>query len=301
MSDAFRGCRLVVAAIFLAPAFPAGAGPAAPTDTAPPSAVDAAFAAASKVALHGPADVPWIGQATLRLPEGYVYVPRPQADQIMEAYGNSHDDRFLGLVFPGKEGNWFVVAQYEASGYIKDDDAKDWEVDELLASLREGTQAQNERRRELGVGELEIVGWAEKPAYDAATHRLVWSVAAHDTGSAPGDAQTINYNTYMLGREGYITMNLVTSSDNIATDKAAAHALLGALSFNPGKAYADFNEGTDKVAAYGLTALVAGVAAKKLGLFAIIAAFVAKFAKVFLVAGAAGGAALWKKLRGKAA
>lgn len=294
MSDAFRGCGIALVALLLMTAFPASAADE-------PSPVDKAFAAAREVAVHGPADVPWIEQATLKLPERYIYVPRPAADQIMEAYGNSHDDRFLGLIFPADEANWFIVAEYEDSGYIKDDDAKNWNVDELLGSLKEGTKAQNEKRRELGIGELEIVGWAEKPAYDAATHRLVWSVAAHDTGSAPGDAQTINYNTYMLGREGYITMNLVTGSDDIATDKAAAHELLGALSFNPGKTYGDFNEKTDKVAAYGLAALVAGVAAKKLGLFAVIAAFVAKFAKVLLVAGAAGGAALWKKLRGKAA
>jgi uncharacterized membrane-anchored protein len=302
MKDATRGCGRILSVLLLA-VFPAiGAEEAgSPADTPPATAVDKAFAAASEVAVHGPAEVPWIGQATLKLPEGYVYVPRPQADQIMEAYGNSHDDRFLGLVFPGGEGNWFVVAEYEDSGYIKDDDAKNWNVEELLDSLKEGTKAQNERRREMGVSELEIVGWVEKPEYDAATHRLVWSVAARDTGSAPGDAQTINYNTYMLGREGYITMNLVTASDQVATDKAAARTLLGALSFDPGKTYADFDGKTDKVAAYGLAALVAGAAAKKLGLFAMIAAFAVKFGKIFLIAAAAGGAALWKKLRGKAA
>ena len=299
MTDAKWGRGLVLAALSLLAAFRSSASVEEPPTAG--TALDRAFAAASKVAVRGPAQVPWIEQATLRLPEGYVYVPRPAADQIMDAWGNSHDERVLGLIFPAGDANWFVAAEYEASGYIKDDDAKDWNVEELLAGIKEGTKAQNERRREMGIGELEIIGWAEKPAYDATTHRLVWSLAARDKGSAPGDAQTINYNTYMLGREGYITMNLVTGSDAIATDKAVAHALLGALSFNPGKTYADFNEETDKVAAYGLAALVAGVAAKKLGLFAVIAAFLAKFAKVFLVAGAAGGAALWKKLRGKAA
>ncbi|MGD9599202.1 MAG: DUF2167 domain-containing protein [Steroidobacteraceae bacterium] len=297
-SHDWRVGGIALAAFLWATTLQAHADEAAP---AAESATDKAFAAAREVAVHGPAHIPWIGQASLQLPEGYIYVPRPAADGIMDAYGNSHDERFLGLVFPAGDANWFVVAEYEDSGYIKDDDASHWDVDELLASLKEGTEAQNERRRELGISELKIVGWTEKPVYDAATHRLVWSVAAHDTGSGPGDAQTINYNTYMLGREGYITMNLVTASDAIATDKADAHKLLGALSFNPGKTYADFNESTDKVAAYGLAALVAGVAAKKLGLFAVIAAFVAKFAKVFLIAAAAGGAALWKRLRGKAA
>lgn len=296
-----RAGALTLAALFYVTTVAGQPADGAPAPASAESPADKAFAAAREVAVYGPAQVPWAEQATLRLPEGYIYIPRPAADQIMDLYGNSYDERFLGLIYPASDSNWLVVAEYEHSGYIKDDDARNWDVDELLQGLKEGTEAQNERRREMGIGELVIDGWAERPAYDAATHRLVWSLAAHDKGDEAGAAQTINYNTYMLGREGYITMNLVTDSSAIATDKANAHALLAALSFNPGRTYADFNEDTDKVAAYGLAALVAGVAAKKLGLFAVIAAFVAKFAKVFIVAAAAGGAALWKKLRGKAA
>lgn len=304
-SDAFRGYGIASAVLLLmtaCPVFAQQSGEQAPAEQhAAATPADKAFAAAREVAVHGPADVPWMEQATLKLPEGYIFIPRPAADQVMDVYGNSHDNRFLGLIFPETEANWFVVAEYEESGYIKDDDAKNWDIEELLDSLKSGTEAQNERRREMGVGELQIVGWAEKPNYDAATHRLVWSVAAHDTDSEPGDAQTINYNTYMLGREGYITMNLVTASDNISTDKAVAQKLLAVLAFNPGKTYADFNEKTDKVAAYGLAALVAGVAAKKLGLFAMIAAFAIKFGKIIAVAAIAGGAALWKRFRSKEA
>jgi hypothetical protein len=69
---------------------------------------------------------------------------------------------------------------------------------------------------------------------------------------------------------------------------------LGNLEFSDGKRYADFNASTDKVAEYGLAALVAGVAAKKLGLFAVILAFLAKFAKVGLLA-LFGGGVLFKK------
>lgn len=301
MPNTLRAGALTLAALFCVTAASGQALDDTPAPVSAESPVDKAFAAAREVAVGGPAAVPWAGQATLQLPEGYAYVPRPAADQIMDVYGNSYDDRFLGLVFPMSDANWFIVAEYEHSGYIKDDDAKDWDVDELLRSVKDGTEAQNERRREAGIGELVIDGWAEPPAYDAATHRLVWSVAAHDKGGEAGAARTINYNTYMLGREGYITMNLVTGSDTIATDKADAHTLLAALSFDQGRAYADFNEDTDKVAAYGIAALVAGVAAKKLGLFAVVAAFMAKFGKLFILAAAAGGAALWKRLRGKTA
>lgn len=70
--------------------------------------------------------------------------------------------------------------------------------------------------------------------------------------------------------------------------------MLGALEFDPGKRYEDFNEATDHVAEYGLAALVLGVGAKKLGLLAVIFAFLAKFAKVIFIAVLGGGAVITK-------
>jgi uncharacterized membrane-anchored protein len=179
------------------------------------------------------------------------------------------------------------VARYESSGYIKDDDAKKWDIDELFTSLKEGTEHANEERRERGFGELEIIGWVEKPAYDARTHRLVWSMSAKPKGAQAQDGAGINYNTYALGREGYITLNLITDLQRVEQDKPHARDLLGALTFQEGKRYEDYNASTDKTAEYGLAALVGGLAAKKLGMFALAAGFFAKFAKVILLGGIA--------------
>jgi uncharacterized membrane-anchored protein len=139
---------------------------------------------------------------------------------------------------------------------------------------------------------MEIVGWVQAPNYDSATHRLLWSIESKGKNEPAGSTHGINYNTYVLGREGYLSLNLVTSMDRIADDKGIAATLLDATSFNSGQTYADFNASTDRVAEYGIAALVAGVAAKKLGLFAVLAAFVAKFAKVIAVAVFGGAAAL---------
>src|SRR5262249_27461485 len=112
---------------------------------------------------------------------------------------------------------------------------------------------------------------------------------------AAGNAeQGINYNTFLLGREGYVSMNLVTGLAAVEEHKPAAHELLGALDFNAGKAYGDFNSSTDKVAEYGLAALVGGIAAKKLGFFAVIAALFAKSFKLVAVAAIAAIAAIRK-------
>ncbi|MGE5451373.1 MAG: DUF2167 domain-containing protein [Acidobacteriota bacterium] len=252
------------------------------------SDMEAAIRSMQSSQVEGPAEIKLRDQATLKLPAGYVWVPEPAAGQMMRAMGNHPDERELGLIFPkADDQRWLIVADYEASGYIKDDDAKDWNVDDLFKSLKEGTEEANKDRAARGFTELEIVGWVEKPTYTAATHRLVWSMSAKDKG-APADAPVgINYNTYALGREGYISLNLLTNLNRVEQDKGAVQTVLSALNFNEGKRYADFNASTDKTAEYGLAALVGGLAAKKLGFFALAAGLFAKFAKGILLAGAA--------------
>ncbi|MBJ2156521.1 DUF2167 domain-containing protein [Variovorax sp. IB41] len=275
-------------------------GNAAPpaTSTAPATASaansleaeqEAAFKAAKAVQKAGPADIPLRDQAHLKLPEGYIWVPTPAAAQLMRSMGNRTDDTFIGAIFPADDADWMAVVKFVKEGYIKDDDAKDWNADDLLKSLKEGTEAANEERAKRGIPGIEVTGWAQKPQYEAQTHRLVWSALSKKKGDT-GDRQGVNYNTYALGRDGYLSLNLITNAKDLDTYKPDAAKLLAALQYDDGKKYADFNSSTDKVAAYGLAALVAGVAVKKLGLFALALAFLAKFAKIAVVAG---GAALW--------
>lgn len=249
----------------------------------------AAFKAAKAVQKAGPADITLRDQAHLHLPEGYVWVPTPAAAQLMRSMGNRTDDTFIGVVFPSNDADWMAVVKFVKEGYIKDDDAKDWNADDLLKSLKEGTEAANEERAKRGIPGIEVTGWAQKPEYEAGTHRLVWSALSRRKGSTDGDLG-VNYNTYALGRDGYLSLNLITSASDLPKYKPDAARLLSAIQYDDGKKYADFNSSTDKVAAYGLAALVAGVAVKKLGLFALALAFLAKFAKIAVVAG---GAALW--------
>ena len=256
---------------------------------------EAAVKAAETTRVAGPAEVTLIDQAKLKIAAGQFYIPSAQASRLLKAMGNRVDSRLIGMVLPaGEADDWMVVVEYEKSGYIKDDDARDWKADELLDNLKQGTEASNKERRERGISEMEVIGWAEKPTYDASAHRLVWSVLSRDKGAAADRSQGVNYNTYALGREGYISMNLVTEAKMVDKYKPVARNLLGGLDFNGGKAYADFNSTTDKVAEYGLAALVGGIAAKKLGLFAIIAAFFLKFIKVFIFAAVAAVPALGK-------
>ncbi|NJD08723.1 MAG: DUF2167 domain-containing protein [Methylococcaceae bacterium] len=275
-------------------------------ESAPPTAVESAeqnaFTAASQALKAGPADIPLAGQAILRLPAGYGYVPKAQAASLMESMGNRVGDGLQGMVVPTQQGenaDWFVVISYDDSGFIKDDDARTWDADELLNNIRSGTEETNSERRSRGIPEIEVTGWVEKPQYDEANHRLVWSLGSRQKGDTGSGDAGVNYNTLALGREGYLSLNLVTGLAQVEQLKPVARTLLASLDFDQGKRYADFNADTDKVAEYGLAALVAGVAAKKLGMFALAAAFVAKFAKVIGVAVVVGLASLKKLFGGK--
>jgi uncharacterized membrane-anchored protein len=277
----------------------------APAPAPPPSAatrqaeLQAAWEAAGNAGTKGPAKIPLIDQAVLNVSGDYVFVPKAEGMRLMRALGNTIDDRtFVGLVLGATSKiRWIVVARYIKEGYIKDDDAKNWNADELLQSLKEGTEESNKDRAARGFPEMEILGWVEKPAYDSTTHRLVWSARLNPKGQPSNGTTGINYNTYALGRDGYFSLNLLTSSDHIGNDKGIAQELLADLAYNKGKNYEDFNVSTDHIAAYGLAALVGGLAAKKLGLLAVIGVFVAKFAKVIALAVFGFGAAVMKLFR----
>ena len=270
-----------------------------PQETAQQNAFDTASEAANKTMQQGPTTIPLAGQATLKLPEHYGFIPPAEAKRLMEAMGNNADDT-LGMVVPQEgDANWFIDLTYEDAGYIKDDDAKSWNADELLTSLKEGTEAGNADRKASGFPEFEVVGWIEKPQYNAATRQLVWSAETRDKGQSADEVNGINYNTYALGREGYISMNLVTDVATVESLKPTAKTLLANLTFDAGKRYSDFNADTDKVAEYGLAALVAGVAAKKLGLLAVMAAFAVKFWKLGMIFLLGGGSFLGKLFKRK--
>ncbi|MEB4591709.1 DUF2167 domain-containing protein [Candidatus Thiothrix sp. Deng01] len=265
--------------------------------------LDFAVDAAHKALQAGPQAIPVAGQATLNLPKGYGFIPAHEARNLLNAMGNTPSAQTQGMIVPKGEhdetADWFMVVSYENAGYIKDDDAKNWNADELLSSIRAGTEAGNEERQARGIPAMEVVGWIEKPQYNASARQLVWSIESRDKGQPADMVNGINYNTLALGREGYISMNLVTDVDAVESLKPTAKSLLADLDFNTGKRYSDFNADTDKVAEYGLAALVAGVAAKKLGLLAVLSAFLIKFWKLGAIVLFGGGGFLrkifWRK------
>jgi uncharacterized membrane-anchored protein len=231
----------------------------------------------------GPASIPLEHELTLALPAGFSYLEPVSSNKVLEEMGNFHNEGLLGLIAPTDESKtYFVVMQFEESGFIEDDDELD--ADAILDALREGQKRDNQERVQRGFKPLVLDGWAETPRYEADGHHLVWAIRLHSD-----DGKTINFPTRILGRRGYVMINLVVDPDDFEASKADMPQLLAATTFGAGARYEDFDPATDPVAEYGLVALITGgvaVKAVKVGLLAklwgVIVATVLALKKVLI-------------------
>ncbi len=235
--------------------------------------------------------------ATIHVNPSFSYLDREDARKVLEQlWGNPPDETVLGLIVPKSPGlldaaSWAVVVTYQDDGYVSDEEAGKINYDELLSELKSNAADSNAERKRQGYPTVDLVGWAEPPRYDQATAKMYWAkeVAFDDSGD-----HTLNYEVRVLGRRGVLSLEAVSGMNELTQVREGMQTVLGMTEFNAGARYADFNSTTDKVAGYGLAALVGGVAASKLGLFAKLGLVLAKFWKLALVGVAALGAGLKK-------
>ncbi|HEY3662744.1 MAG TPA: DUF2167 domain-containing protein [Chthoniobacterales bacterium] len=243
------------------------------------------------------------GLATLRVPEGLRYLDGPDASTVLvKLWGNPPNPDPLGMLMPAgvsplTDASWAVIMTYEADGYVKDADAEKINYSELLTQMQKDVEASNAKRLEGGYQPIHLVGWAKAPHYDEKSHKLFW---AKELRFGQNQENTLNYNIRVLGRAGVLVLNAVAGMSQLPEIEAATPKILGAVDFNPGNRYADFNAKSDKVAEYGLAALVAGGVAAKLGFFKGLW-IAALAAKKFIIIGVAAVAAWMRKLFGKKA
>jgi uncharacterized membrane-anchored protein len=232
--------------------------------------------------------------AELNLPKELRYLdPKQTVIVIEQMWGNpegSGEDK-LGMIFPASGGpadekSWGIVLTFEESGYVKDDDAEKINYNDLLKQMRKDIDADNEARKESGYQPIKLVGWAATPRYDKANHKLFW---AKELKFGDEKSSTLNYNFRILGRKGVLVLNAVAEMNVLKQIEKDSSKILSSVSFTKGNSYADFDPKSDKVAEYGIAALIVGgtAVAAKAGLLkglwlAIIAA--KKFVIIGLIA-----------------
>ncbi|MET0323045.1 MAG: DUF2167 domain-containing protein [Duganella sp.] len=239
--------------------------------------------------------------ATLDLPPSFRYLDQADTAKLLtEGWGNPPGGESLGMIVPAdvsplSEQGWGVVVTYDKDGHVKDDDADAINYADLLKEMQEGMIENNKARKEQGYEAMTLVRWAEQPSYDKAQHKLYWAKELHAEGAREN---ALNYNIRVLGREGVLVLNAVAGMNQIDQVKREMKQVTAFTDFTAGHRYADFNATTDKVAEYGLAALVAGGIAGKLGFFGKLVALLLAFKK-FIVIGLAASAGWIYKLFGR--
>jgi uncharacterized membrane-anchored protein len=214
------------------------------------------------------------------------------------AWGNESDTSLQGTIVPTdvdpmSEAGWAVFLTYDDDGHIDDSDAAEINYDDMLKDMQEGTEDHNAARRDAGFEAVHLVGWAEKPHYDASAKKLYWAKELNFEGSP---SHTLNYDVRVLGREGVLSMNAVASIAQLQQIRSEMRPLIDVAEFNEGYRYGDFDAKTDRVAEYGLGALIAAGVGAKLGLFAKLGAFLLAFKKFIIIGLVALGGMLLKLL-----
>ena len=230
--------------------------------------------------LQGPATAKLGTIAKIELPEGYAFLDGKTTREMMKAAGEPTSGKELGFLRP-TNGQWSAFFEFNDIGYVKDAEKEKLDADKLLQSYRDGTAAQNKDREAAGRPPIEIVGWEKKPSYDPETHNLTWAIRA-TTGGEP----LLNYNTRLLGRKGVMEVVLVCDPADLPATLPTFNKLLTDYSFSSGESYAEYRPG-DKIAKYGLAALVLGgaaVGAAKLGLLGPVILLFKKAWKLVVVA-----------------
>jgi uncharacterized membrane-anchored protein len=292
---------LCLVALCLAAAAPAASAPKKPAPkkeaakAAPAPSEEEAAAAEYMSQLdfkRGRVELPG-GVAALDVPEGFRYLPPAQADKfLVEAWGNPPGTKTLGMLFPsdisplGDDG-WGVVITYNDDGHVDDGDAASIDYTEMLKQMKDDAAGRNQERQKQGYEPAMLVGWAATPHYDAASHKLYW---ARELSFHSMPEHTLNYDIRVLGREGVLSFNAVAGMSKLAEVEGRMKEVMGFSDFNPGQRYADYHSGSDRLATYGVGALVAGKLAAKVGFFklALGALVAAKKLVLLAVAGLVG-------------
>lgn len=235
---------------------------------------------------------------TFTVPENMVYLNKEDTIKMEQETGDIPTMNEIGSVLPTEEKQgWALFMEYVDSGHISDDDQNEIDADALLESYKEGTEEANKQRKP--EEQFHVVGWNVKPAYNASTHELEYSMLLETEQKE----KFLNYKLQVLTRTGHVSFILVTDQENLEKDKQTLRqTILKNFVVNEGHRYTDFDAKTDKVAEYGLTGLILGglglAAAKKLGFLALILAFAKKgWILIIVVLGAIGS--FVKKVMGK--
>ena len=242
------------------------------------------------------------GLATIDLPEAFRYLgPADSQTLLTKLWGNppGTGQGTLGMILPtdpspfSPEG-WAVIVYYNPAGYVSDEDAADLDAEQLMKEMQEATVEGNKERAAQGYEEVHLLGWAREPRYDPAAKKIHWGKRL-SFGNATDE--TLNYEIRVLGRRGYLELNVVAPMTALQNIDQTSDKILAMVHFDQGNTYAEFNPDVDETAAYGIAGLIAGGILTKAGFFKGLIALLIASKKLVAIGVVAFGAGIYAAIK----
>jgi uncharacterized membrane-anchored protein len=245
--------------------------------------MDAFFERIDSEIIYGPNSVDVGGIAVLELEYGQAFLNKKHLSELFTIIGKESKSPFFGWVIPGTPGddeenndanddNWSVInIEIADIGHISANGDESWDYDRLLKNI---TETQNKSGNQ-------VLKWVEFPNYKRLQHKLNWSYEVKNANEEYFDV----YQNMIFGRSSILTLSSISRSRNRDNQLTMTRKLTDTATFTHGNRYKDYQSGIDKESSLTLAALVGGsLAAKKLGLIALVLALFAKFGKFIALA-----------------
>lgn len=167
------------------------------------------------------------------------------------------------------------IEKFIGDGYIKGDDWNNVDANKFIKELISSTKEANKERIKNGYTSVQDVKWHIKPSYNKELGYVFYSLLVQfDDGS-----ETYNSTAMVLGRKGYTDITFLFKNSVATLMPNEIDKFVKNFQYNQGAQYLDYKSG-DKIAAYGVGALVAGSLGikglAKTGALAVILAFAKK-------------------------
>lgn len=230
----------------------ASADPAAPPQL---SEAEARIAALRAEGVVGPAKIRLADQATLLLPADRVFIPQEPARKLAAEVGLELRAGAQGIVLPARDKiEWLAPVEVLLDGHIS---ASRDQLDgaKLLAAFEASLPQVNAQRAAAGQPAVVLQGWMTPPELDE-KQRLSVCVNVSTENDPAGQDRFFNCEAWALGREGAIKVGVADAAGMAESLKGEAQALAGAIVFDHGKAYADFDPAIDRAASYSAADLL---------------------------------------------
>lgn len=203
----------------------------------------------------------WKTEGTYRLPNSNSILKLPSnyglvlGEEALEIYRIDEEPIGEDLEAYVCEANTFddtMLFRYVDDGYVSLHDWEEIDSKILLEGIISNTEKDNEVRRKRGLEEITNIVWLQEPTLNRETKTVYWA-----TNALCGNEPLVNAIALRLGRKGYERISWVTSPSTFVPFGGHLEVMLQAHSFEPGNRYSDYEVG-DKIAEYGVAALVAG-------------------------------------------